>query len=244
MYSRVQRWRWLAADLRAAKLSLALAAVMVVVHLWVFYPHYAFTAVEATPRAEWVFENFSLHWQGLKEKKLWQLLTHGFLHGFLLHLLINVAGLLLLGARLERIGGARELLKVFTLGVLAGGLLQVLIMPEIPLVGASGGIAAILLWLTTVDPHARAWPIPVSAKNLGRGILLSEAGFVIASIFMPDSELMQVAHACHLGGGIAGWWLGKRQFGPTLTREDLLRERARREPPREEGPVLPPDTPL
>ena len=243
MHSRVQRWRWLAADMRAGHLSLALVAVMVVVHLVVFYPHYPFTSVDVTPRSVWVFENLSLHYEGLKEMKVWQLLSHGLLHGFVLHLLINVVGLLLLGSRVERIGGARVLFKVFTLGVLAGGLLQVLVKPDIPLVGASGGIAAILLWLTTVDPHAKAWPIPVSAKNLGRGILLSEAGFTIASIFMPDSELMQVAHACHLGGGIAGWWLGRRQFGPVLTREDLLRERARREE-NGEAPYQPPDSPV
>lgn len=244
MHSRVQRWRWLAADLRAAHLTLILVVLLVVVHLLVFYPHYAFTTVEATPRVEWAFKTFSLHWQGLKDMKLWQFLSHGLLHAFVLHLLINVAGLLLLGSRVERIGGARALLKVFTLGVLAGGLLQVLVKPDLPLVGASGGIAAILLWLTTVDPHARAWPIPISAKNLGRGILLSEAGFTIASLFMPDSALTQVAHACHLGGGVIGWWLGKRQFGPVITREQLLKERARRESAREEEPIIPPDSPV
>jgi membrane associated rhomboid family serine protease len=243
MSTRGQRWRWFAADLRAAHLTLGLGVVMVIVHLLVFYPRYPFNEVEVRPRSEWAFMTFGLLFQGLMEGKLWQLFSHGFLHGFVLHLLINVSALLLMGCRVERIGGTRALLKVFTLGVLAGGLLQVMVKPEILLVGASGGVVAILLWLTTVDPHARAWPIPISAKNLGRGILLSEAGFTIASLVMPDSALMQVAHGCHLGGGLAGWWLGKRQFGPVVTREDLLRDRARWEAPREEEPIVPPDSP-
>ena len=101
--------------------------------------------------------------------------------------------------------------------------------PDQLLVGASGGISAMLLWMTTVAPEARAWPIPVTARNLGRGILASEAGFVIATWVAPGSGLDAVAHACHLGGGLAGLWLGKRVFRPLVTREDLAKERARRE---------------
>jgi membrane associated rhomboid family serine protease len=241
MYSRVQRWRWLAADLRAAKLSLVIVGLMVLVHAFLFYP---FASDEVPQHSEWVYESLGLSYDGLMAGKVWQLPAHAFLHGNWWHLAINALGVLMLGSRLERMSGPATLLKVFIAGVLAGGLLQVLLSHDRLLVGASGGIAAILLWLTTVDPHARAWPIPVSAKNLGRGILLSEAGFTIAGLIVPDSAVMAVAHACHLGGGIVGWWLGKRQFGPTITREQLLRERALREAPREEEPIVPPDSPV
>ncbi len=241
MSSRVERWRWLAADLRAARLTWVLLGLMVLVHAIVFYPY---AKDEVPAHAEWIYETFGLSFGGLMSGKVWQLFTHAFLHGYWAHLGINSVGLLMLGSRVERVSGPITLLKIFALGVPAGGLLQVLIDHNSLLVGASGGIAAILLWLTTVDPDARAWPIPVSAKNLGRGILLSEAGFAIAALFITSSPLMQVAHACHLGGGLMGWWLGKRQLRPTVTREQLLRERAQREAVGAEDPCQPPDSPV
>ncbi|WP_367872365.1 rhomboid family intramembrane serine protease [Luteolibacter sp. Populi] len=226
MTKRGERWRTLAADLRAAKLSLVLVGLMVLIHALVFYP---FHGDEIPVGSEWIFESFGLSFEGLGAGKVWQLVTYTFLHGLWVHLLINALGLLLLGARVERISGSFTLLKVFMSASLLGGLAQVLVSQDRLLVGASGGIAGILLWLTTVSPEARAWPIPVSAKNLGRGILISEAGFVIASFFVPPSDIIHVAHACHLGGGIAGWLVGRRSLGPVLSREDLLEERARRE---------------
>jgi membrane associated rhomboid family serine protease len=195
----------------------------------VFYP---FRATGIPVSSEWIFWEFGLGRDGLLGGKIWQLATHAFLHGHWAHLLINLAGLLLLGSRIERIAGSGVLLKVFVLGVLAGGTAQLLLSPQPDqlLVGASGGISAMLLWLTTVSPEARAWLVPVSAGSLGRGILLSEAGFAMAAWLAPESGIGMVAHACHLGGGLVGLLIGKRAFGPRLTRERLLKDRTRREP--------------
>ena len=228
------RLRWLFADLLGAKACWALAVSFAVVYL-------AMIALgPGVIDLGKVYLNFGLTRAGLIQGKLWQLVTHAFLHGNPTHLLINTITLLLIGSRVERIGGAMAVIKVFFAGVLAGGVVQVLLTPpsqlEFQLVGASGGITALLLWLTTVSPESRMLPLPISARNLGRGIILAEAGFLTASWIMPDTGLqIVVAHGCHLGGAIAGWWLGKRMFRPVPTLEHLRKERERREAAEESG---------
>ncbi|QJE94631.1 rhomboid family intramembrane serine protease [Luteolibacter luteus] len=219
------RWRWVIADLRGAKLCWLLVLVIAAV--------YGGMCFASDDRLDWLFLTFGLSRQGLLEGKVWQLVSHAFLHGNITHLAINAAGLLLIGARVERIGGASAVAKVLLAGVLLGGLVQVIAAPsphrDFQLVGISGGFTALLLWLTTVSPESRMAPLPISAKNLGRGIILAEGMFLVGSWFLPEAGFQVVAHGCHFGGALAGWWIGRRMMRPTVTLEDLQRERAKRE---------------
>ncbi|WP_035603249.1 rhomboid family intramembrane serine protease [Haloferula sp. BvORR071] len=221
----MERWRRLGADIRAAKLTMGLAASLCVVQI----------ILSLLGQPDWIYETFGLSRDGIRAGRIWELLTHAFIHGpwpmMWWHLALNALALLVAGARLERIADAAVLLKVFLAGVLAGGLVQLAVTPnpEKLLVGASGGIFAVVLWLVTVSPSERMWPIPVSARNLGIGLMLAEAGLLVTAWCLPDSGLAIVGNGCHLGGGIIGWWLARKKLGPMLTREDLLKERAKRE---------------
>lgn len=223
---RGDRWRWMIADLRGAKLCWLL--------LFIIAGIYAGMCFASDARLDWIFATFGLSREGLLRGEVWQLLTHAFLHGNILHLGINCLALLLIGSRVERIGGAAAVAKVLLAGVILGGIVQMLCSPaphrDFQLVGISGGFTALLLWLTTVSPESRMMPLPISAKNLGRGIILAEAGFVISSWFIPQAGLQVVAHGCHLGGAIAGWLMGRRMvLHPIISLEDLRKERERRE---------------
>jgi membrane associated rhomboid family serine protease len=182
---------------------------------------------------DWIFLRCGLSGDTLDFTIILRSLTYAFIHGNPGHLLLNVAGLLLIGSRVERIAGSATVLKVFMTGALVGGLAQVILAPPgqqgIPLVGASGGIAALLLWLTTASPDSRTWPFRLSGRNLGRGVMLAEAGFLAAAWWIPKSGLQSVAHACHLGGALAGVWLARRLLRPAPSLDDLRKERARRE---------------
>ena len=176
---------------------------------------------------------FGLHLDGWEPGILWRGITHAFIHGNAMHLAINLIGLLLIGSKVERIGGSSNLLKVFLAGVLAGGAAHLALAPPeqqgIPLVGASGGIMALLLWLTTTAPDARTWPIRISARNVGRGVILAEACLLVVAWSFRRETFQPVAHACHLGGAIVGWWMARRLLRPSPSLEDLREERARRE---------------
>lgn len=219
------RWgffSWLG-DLLAARACWGLAASFALIH----------ALADRIPEASAVLPRFWLTGGEGAWREVWRFITYAFLHGNTLHLVLNVVGLWIIGSKIERIAGVWGMLKVFLSGVLLGGVVQLFAAPPaqagVPLVGASGGIAALLLWLTTVSPDLKTWPVKVSGKNLGRGILLAESGFLAFSWFVPEGGFQPVAHACHLGGALAGWVWGKRVFRGLPTLDDLKKERARRE---------------
>jgi membrane associated rhomboid family serine protease len=108
----------------------------------------------------------------------------------------------------------------------------------------SGGCLALLLLLTTLSPQSRMMPLPVSGRSLGFGILL--AALLLALVnphlgapgFSEIGRAMErqglgswflMGHACHFGGGLAGWIYGRWILRPRVTLASLRRDRARRE---------------
>jgi membrane associated rhomboid family serine protease len=144
--------------------------------------------------------------------------------------------------------GRGILVKAVVAGILGGGAAHLLLAPGgegAPLlVGMSGACVALLLLLTTLSPQSRMMPLPVSGKSLGLGILGAE--FILALIHpqgpvpffsnwgrsFVDAGLgswFQVGHACHFGGGVAGWVAGRWILRPRVTLDRLRRDRARLE---------------
>ena len=179
---------------------------------------------------------------------VWQVGSYALLHGSWLHALGNALCLLVLGSRVEYILGKPGLFKGLGIGIL-GGALGHLVLSDggpaaAPLVGISGACVALLLVITTLSPESRMWPIPVSARNLGRGILLGELLFALLNprLNLPGFSLLggelarhgweswfSVGHACHVGGGVAGWLYARAILRPRTTLDGLRKARQRRE---------------
>ncbi len=181
---------------------------------------------------EWVYRTFGLSREGMLSGRIWQFATHALIHGGPLHAGINALFLVLAGSRVERIGGPAAMLKVFGAGVVGGGIFHLLIpdgRAETLLVGASGGISALVLWLTTLSPQSKMWfMIPLSAKNLGIGLLIASGVLAFAAPWLPGDGL-KIGHACHFGGALAGWLMARHLLRPRVTLAKLQKERARRE---------------
>ena len=96
------------------------------------------------------------------------------------------------------------------------------------LVGASGGIFALILWLTTMSPQSRMLLLPLSARNLGLGLLIASGALAVATPWLPAGSL-PVSHSCHFGGALAGWLFARRAMRSPVTLADLQKARARRE---------------
>lgn len=178
----------------------------------------------------------------------WRCFTYAWLHGNWTHLVMNGVFLLLLGAGVEHFSGSMGLLRIVGFGILGGAAGHLLLGgsgPELPLlVGFSGAGMAVLLYTTTLSPDSRMWPVPVSGRSLGAGILIAEAmlamvnpqagipGFERIGEAMAKAGLgawFLVGHACHLGGGLAGWLAARWVLRGRVTLNRLRRERARRE---------------
>ena len=133
---------------------------------------------------------------------------------------------------------------VLLAGVLLGGLFHLAFSPNI-LVGGSGAVFALLLAMTTLSPDSK-WlvPFPVSAKNLGRGIISASLLLLLANPnlgipafsslgdYLTDvgfGGLFHISHACHFGGALAGWLLALWVLRNRVSLADLQRDRAKRE---------------
>jgi membrane associated rhomboid family serine protease len=191
----------------------------------------------------WWFEEFGLSREEFRTGNIWQVFSYGFLHGGWWHVGLNGLFVLVIGSRIEHMAGASAVLRVTALGILSGGLCH-LIFGSGLLVGLSGGCVALLLLLTTLSPQSRMFPLPVSGKSLGLGILLAELvlALIDPALGVPGlsgagralerygmGSCFQMGHACHFGGGVAGWLFGRWLLRPRITLDRLRRDRARRE---------------
>lgn len=194
------------------------------------------------------FEMLGLSREGFFSGKIWQVFTYGFLHGGWWHAGVNALFVLVVGSRIEHMVGRAAMVKAVLAGVIGGGIGHLLLAAggaDAPLlVGLSGGCVSLLLLLTTLSPQSRMMPVPISGKSLGVGILTAELilalmdpglgfpGFSVAGKALADHGMgswFQMGHACHFGGGMAGWILGKWLLRPRITLKRLRRDRERRE---------------
>ena len=101
-----------------------------------------------------LFPLMALSREGLLQGGLWQLLTHAFLHGNLLHLLVNMLALWFTGPILEEMLGWARYLILYIGGAVVGGLVQTFCdSSAINLVGASGAVCALLVGFGTLQPR-------------------------------------------------------------------------------------------
>ncbi len=191
----------------------------------------------------WWFENFGLSQKGFLAGKFWQLLSYGMLHGGWWHASLNALLVLLVGSRIEHVAGPAAMVKCTVFGILGGGLCHLLLGSGL-LVGLSGGCFALVLLLTTLSPQSRMFPLPLSGRSLGGGLLLAA---LLLALINPDAEVpgfasvgrllkdhgmgywFKMGHACHFGGGIAGWLYGRWILRPRITLARLRNDRASRE---------------
>jgi membrane associated rhomboid family serine protease len=198
------------------------------------------------PAGAW-FVALGLNCDGILAGKLWQLLSYALLHGSLSHAVVNALFVLLLGSRIERIAGSRTMVKSMIFGIIGGAIGHLGLSAGgagAPLlVGLSGGCVGLLLLLTTLSPESRMMPLPVSGKNLGIGVLIAELflALIDPALGLPfASELgkflvahglgycFQMGHACHFGGGIAGWLYGRWLLRLPTTPDKLRAKEGRR----------------
>jgi membrane associated rhomboid family serine protease len=122
----------------------------------------------------------------------WRLLTAGFLHDGLFHILVNMISLYWVGMMLEPAIGSVNFAAVYFASLLAGSFGALLFTPGYPSVGASGAIFGIFGALIVV-----AWR---------RGIPLwqSGLGFVLVLNLIISISFRGISIGAHLGGLIAG----------------------------------------
>jgi membrane associated rhomboid family serine protease len=175
--------------------------------------------------ARWIVEWFGLipllATGGLR---VWQPLTYLFLHGGLLHVLMNMLVLWMFGCDVERVWGRQRFLTYYFLcGVGAG--LCVMAVNLFPLllgrpalegatgatIGASGAIFGVLLAAAILFPDRQVWLIPFPVMLPMRVFVLIMGAIEFFSSL--EAAGSNVSHLAHLGGmGVGYFYLRRGSF--------------------------------
>jgi membrane associated rhomboid family serine protease len=144
-----------------------------------------------------------------QQHEYWRLLTSGFLHAGLLHIIFNMVFLYIMGPMLEPAIGRVNFAVVYFASLLAGSFGALLFQPNVPTIGASGACFGILGALIVV-----AYYRGISIWQSGLGVTL-----LINIVF--SLSFSGISIGGHLGGVVggaaAGWMivqLGERRRMP------------------------------
>jgi rhomboid family protein len=163
--------------------------------------------------------DFWIEWFGLVPYgvvhglRVWQPFTYLFLHGGILHILLNLLFLAMFGADLEHAWGARRFYVYFFVCGAGAGVINIIVKmildPHglgralIPTIGCSGAIYGILLANAVLLPQRRVWmfPLPVTVSMRVFVIVMGAIEFFGTIGATGDN----ISHICHLGGMLAGY---------------------------------------
>ena len=137
----------------------------------------------------------------------WTPLTYMFVHGGMNHILFNMLGLFFFGPQLEeRMGSTEFLVYYFLTGILSGLFsLAVYLLTgayTVFLMGASGGLFAILLAFAVFFPHSRVYLFGILPMRTPVMVTLYAAIEVFSMVFGFQGG---VAHMTHLAGLLFGY---------------------------------------
>lgn len=140
--------------------------------------------------------------------RAWQLVTYGFMHGSVMHIVLNMYALYMFGGLIERVMGTRRFVIYYFTCLIAAAVAQLAVVyffePEkmYPTVGASGAVFGLLGAFAMLFPREKLMliPIPVGVPAWLFVTLYGAAEL----IFGVTGTVSGVAHFAHLGGLAAG----------------------------------------
>jgi membrane associated rhomboid family serine protease len=140
-----------------------------------------------------VYEKGALYGPAIVDQhQYWRLVSAGFLHDGLWHIVINMFSLYFVGAALEPAIGRVNFVAIYVASLLAGSFGALLFAPDVPTLGASGAIFGIFGALIVV------------ARNRGIPLWQSGLGVVLLINLLFSFSFKGISVGAHLGGLLAG----------------------------------------
>lgn len=186
--------------------------ILIAINTGVFLLLLALSATGQSAAADAIVRTFGLTPRAVIHGHIYQLLTYAFIHAGFFHLFFNMLMLWMFGSMVESYFGSRQFLEFYLFGVFGAGLTTVILAyslagvvhtsPDIPTVGASGGIYAILMAAAMLfgDQEVFLFPFPFAMK-------LKYLVAILAFIALVSSlgGGGNVAYVAHLGGLLFGY---------------------------------------
>jgi rhomboid protease GluP len=126
----------------------------------------------------------------------WRLVTAGFLHGGLIHILFNSWAMFDVGAQVDESFGTSRMLVIYFISTITGFLASVILEPYLA-VGASAALCGLIGAMVAAGVHDRS-----AMGAMIRGSYLRWFIWIMVISFIPG---LGIAWAAHLGGFIGGF---------------------------------------
>ena len=145
---------------------------------------------------------------GVGEGEWYRLVTAGFLHFGIIHLLLNMYALYVLGSAMEHIGGRGRMATVYGVSLLTGSLGALLLSPKDITAGASGAIYGLMGGILLAQ---RAQGIAFRDSPL--------IGVLVLNFVFTIGMHGNISVGGHLGGFLGGAAAGWALFGASWARQ-------------------------
>jgi membrane associated rhomboid family serine protease len=183
--------------LRSRPQTAVVTRALIAINVVVFLAETAAGAPLGGGGGGWVWDHGVLYGPLISQNhEYWRIVTAGFLHDGLFHILVNMFSLYFVGSALEPAIGRVSFAAVYAASLLAGSFGALLFQPGIPTVGASGAIFGIFGALIVV---AYRRGIPIWQSGLGLVLVLN----LVFSV-----SFRGISIGGHLGGLVAGFITG------------------------------------
>ena len=185
---------------------------LILINIIVYFIGWLITLVSDASRSS------SLSWLELPKEfsifilKPWSIITYGFIHIELFHLLMNMFVLYFVGRSFSNLFNIKTSLNIYFLGIITGGLAYMLTFALFPsffnnassLVGASAGVRATLIFLCAYMPHYEMKLGSLRFKLMYVGFVM--VGLDLFGLFGANSG----GNVAHLGGDLLGYFYATR----------------------------------
>ena len=146
--------------------------------------------------------------------KPWSLITYGFFHSDLWHLIGNMIIFYLSGSVVLNLFGSERLIKIFILGILYGSLAYLISYNLFPafnnikssMIGSSAGVMAVFIFLASYSPNYSFRILNFNIK------ILYIASFLVLLDIIQIPGGNSGGHIAHLGGAFLGYFYHKKMI--------------------------------
>ena len=175
---------------------------------------------------ESLLDTLMLSSDGIRQFKIFQLVTAGFLHVDFWHFFFNMWGLYIFGGLVAPNLGGKRFLWLYLAGAVAGNLLFLILnwYSPVRLLGASGAVFAVMVGAAMFEPNRQFIVFPAPFPVRTRTLVVCYT--VLEILLMVSGTQDGIAHLAHLGGVLGGYFYLKALYGSSLP-WDPFRHRAR-----------------
>lgn len=186
-------------------IAISIAELAVFIYYAVWKPHKQWVTLD-----ESIWKS-PLTYKPDKREEAWRFISYMFVHAGVGHIVGNLVMQLLLGIPLEMVHKGFEIGMVYMAGVIAGSLASSIFDPLSALVGASGGVYALIggYFMNAVVNFREMIPL-LGVFRIVVIILIvgADFGYALYRRFSSLEGGVQVSFVAHLGGIVAGMTIG------------------------------------